>query len=391
MKTDLRENRTAGSSYIAAADFLRVAAITLVAWYHFWQQSWLSPNFRLGGLRVNLQGLVSHGYLMVDVLLVLSGFLLTLPYARARRERLPFPSTRRFYLRRFWRIVPSYLLAVGLVFFLYALPQGKYASAGAALRDLALHLTFTHNLSAASCLWTPLLPVLWTLAVEVQFYLLCPLLMRAYVRRPGAVCLALTLTAFAARAWVLLRAEDSSMLVNQLPCMLDLYACGMLAATVVTGRADRRRGRLSGVLLALGALLCFLLLLQIVYRQPYGDRDAARRMQLLWRFPVGLLTGGALLCGSLMPAGAQRAVGNPLTRLLAAVSYNYYIWHQFLAIRLKEGHIPAYVSEAPHKVGEAPWQLRYTLLCFAGAFLLALALTYGFEKPLNRLGRKISF
>lgn len=385
-----RQTPSSDGRYIAAADFLRVASIFLVAWYHIWQLSWLNPNFVVAGRYVNLQRLVASGYMMVDVLLVLSGFLLTLPYARARLEKRPLPSVGGFYVRRFWRIVPSYLLAILLVFFLYALPRGKYASAGAALRDLALHLTFTFNFSSKSYFGTPLPGVLWTLAVEVQFYLICPLLMKAYVRRPFAVIAGLTLAAFAARAWVLYRVEDTTLFVNQLPCMLDLYACGMLAATGFSALSGKKRGRLCGVLPALGALLCFLALLQIVYIQPYGDRAVARRLQLLWRFPVGLLAGGALLCGGLMPAGVQKAVGNPLTRVLAAASYNFYIWHQFLAVRLRDGRIPAYSAEAPHKAGESPWQLRYTLLCFGAALALSLALTYLFEKPLSRLGRRLS-
>ena len=113
-------------------------------------------------------------------------------------------------------------------------------------------------------------------------------------------------------------------------------------------------------------------------------------MQLLWRFPVGLLASGALLCGCLMPAALQRALGNPLTRLLAAVSYNYYIWHGYLAVRLKDWHIPPYVSEFPQREGEMPWQRNYVLLCFVGVFALAAVLTYGFEKPLSRFGRRLS-
>ena len=385
-----RRSAAQSGSYLAAADFLRAASIFLIAWYHFWQQSWLNPNFSVAGRTVDMFRLVSSGYMMVDVLLVLSGFLLTLPYARARRDRRPLPSVRGFYARRFWRIVPSYLLAILAIFFLYALPNGKYASAGAALRDLLTHLSFTHNLSYWTCFATPMPTALWTLAVEVQFYLLFPLLMKAYVERPFAACAGLALAAFAARGWVLLRVEDTTMFVNQLPCLLDLYACGMLAATALAAAEERKPGRALSVLLPLLGLLCFLLLLQLVWIQPYGDHAAARRMQLLWRFPVGLLASGALLCGCLMPAALQRALGNPLTRLLAAVSYNYYIWHGYLAVRLKDWHIPPYVSEFPQREGEMPWQRNYVLLCFVGVFVLAAVLTYGFEKPLSRFGRRLS-
>ena len=373
---------TARAKSLAAADVLRVAAIGLVAWYHFWQQSWLDPGFFIGKTYVNLLQVVRNGYLMVDLLLVLSGFLLALPHARARRDSLAAPDWKKFYVKRFWRIVPSYLLAVLAVFFLYALPQKLYASPGAALRDIFAHLTFTHNLFP-SLYATPLLGVLWTVGVEVQFYLLFPLLARLYRKRPGLVCLGLTLCALAGRLWVS-SLERTIFWVNQLPCMLDLFACGMAAAALYVRHEARPIPNRRRWLLAGGAALCFLLILQILYTRTNGDYELIRRQQLLWRLPLGLLAGGFLVCGCLAPAGLNRLFGNPLTRLCAAISYNFYIWHQFLAVRLKVWHIPAYAAENPSMAGEQPWQNRYTLLCFAAAILVGAAVTYLWEKPWQR-------
>ena len=84
------------------------------------------------------------------------------------------------------------------------------------------------------------------------------------------------------------------------------------------------------------------------------------------------------------PESLDRAFGNRLVRFLSAISYNFYIWHQFLAVKLKEFHIPAYVSEFPQMSEGRAWQTKYTLLCFAAAFLLSAALTYLVEKPAGR-------
>ncbi|MBR2716907.1 MAG: hypothetical protein IKD79_04135, partial [Oscillospiraceae bacterium] len=94
--------------YLAAPDILRIVSIGLVGWYHIWQQSWLDPGFFLGKRYIDLQAVVRHGYMMVDVILVISGFLLVLPHARARLGLGERPSVREFYLKRFWRIIPSY-------------------------------------------------------------------------------------------------------------------------------------------------------------------------------------------------------------------------------------------------------------------------------------------
>ena len=80
----------------------------------------------------------------------------------------------------------------------------------------------------------------------------------------------------------------------------------------------------------------------------------------------------------------RRIFSNPVTRFLSAISYNAYLWHTCLALKLKEWKIPNYLSENPASAGEMPWQLHYTLLCFFSALLLATALTFGFERPLTK-------
>ena len=113
--------------YLPAADLFRVLCIALIAWYHFWQLSWLDPGFSVGGVHIDLQQTVRNGYMLVDMLLVLSGFLLALPYARWAQGRGDEPDGVDFYKKRFIRIVPSYLFAVLLAFFAWALPTGRYA------------------------------------------------------------------------------------------------------------------------------------------------------------------------------------------------------------------------------------------------------------------------
>lgn len=371
--------------YLAAADVLRVAALGIVAWYHFWQLSWLNPGFSLFGRYVNLQEMIRGGYMMVDVLLVLSGFLLAMPHAKARGGRHPVPATRDYFRRRFWRIMPSYALALFLVLLLYAMPQNLYAAPDAIFRDLLAHLTFTHNLTYDSYFLTPMPIVLWTLAVEVQFYILFPLLARRYRERPWLVCLGLTAAGLFYRV-IVYPYEDTTIWINQLPAMLDLYACGMAAALLYTRWKDKVRRALPRAALALAAMGCFLLLLQILYLQPAGDFEDIRHGQLFWRLPIGLLSGGFLLGGCLAPAGLCRAMGNPVTQFLSAISYNFYIWHQFLAVRLREWRIPPYTSDIPYEAGEQPWQSQYMLLCFFAAGVLAVIITYAWERPMLRRG-----
>ena len=379
--------RSQGRDYLAAADVLRVLSIGLIGWYHIWQQSWLDPGFMLFNHYVNLQNIVRHGYLMVDIVLVVSGFLLSIPHARARLGLQESPDIHEYYVKRFWRIFPSYFLAVALCLFAWAIPQHQYHSAGFMLKDVFTHLTFTHNLFYDTYFTTPLQIVLWTMGVEVQFYLIFPLIGRLYEKSPSFACLVLTAVAavFRLRVYVM---DDTTLWVNQLPCMLDLYACGMAAGYLYTLHAkDEINNPVRWVLAGL-ALLALLVILQLVYMGVIGDYDDLRRQQLSYRLPLGVAAGAFLVCGSLGPPALNKALGNPVTRFFAAISYNFYMWHQFIAVRLKEAHIPAYVSESPNQAAEQPWMTQYTWLCFAAAIAAAALFTYLWERPIYRMGLK---
>ena len=92
-------------NHAAAGDLLRVVCVGMIAWYHIGQQSWLSPTLRIGTFKLSFMAPVRAGYMFVDLMLMLSGFLLYLPWANGRQR-----STRDFYARRALRILPSYWL-----------------------------------------------------------------------------------------------------------------------------------------------------------------------------------------------------------------------------------------------------------------------------------------
>ena len=373
MRDSLPLNAAPGRRYFPAADVLRVLCIFTVAWFHIWQQSWLDPSFTLGGHYFNLQRIVRRGYMLVDLTLLLTGFLLYQPLVRTA-GRL---DAGTFYRRRLCRILPCYLLAV-FVAALFALVRGRAVGSAPLWRDLLAHLTFTHTFSMDTYYWTSLNAALWTVAVEMQFYLVFPLLARVFGKAPYVTFSLMTLAALLCR-WGVSRLPDVTLYFNQLPCMLDLYALGMLAAYLSEHRADapRRWWALPLTLLALVGVFA------VLWAQNPADDRELKTAQMLWRLPLGVC-GAAFLCfASRSPELPRTGAQKPL-RFLSAISYNYYIWHQYLAVKLKEFHIPAYTSEMPQMSEGRVWQMRYTLLCFAAAFVLAAALTYLVEKPAAR-------
>ena len=360
--------------YIAAADFLRVFAVGLVACFHIWQQSWLDPGFRLGSVYFDLQRIIRRGYMAVDLMLLLSGFLLYLPVARSGS----MPDTRTFYGKRLRRILPSYLAAVGLAL-VFARIYGRELGSPPLWKDLLAHLTFTHTFWRTTYYWTSLNAALWTLAVEMQFYLLFPLVGRVFRKAPWPVFAVMTALGLGAGA-LAVRAEDIGMVFNQLPCMLPLYACGMLSAHLLA----KHDGKLPGWLCAAGSMLCLWGIVWVLWKQSPADSRDLNVLQVVWRMPLAVLGGGFLWCGAQWGRTLDAALGNPLTKFFAGISYNFYIWHQYLAVKLKTWHLPPYISELPQRDEGRAWQLRYTVLCFAAAIAAAAFFTYFVEKPANR-------
>ena len=93
---------------IPALHGVRALMVLIVAAFHIWQQSWLTPEIRLFGRGISADTLLRSGYMWVDGLILLSGFLCYLPYAAAAESGRPLPNILPFYRKRFWRIMPSF-------------------------------------------------------------------------------------------------------------------------------------------------------------------------------------------------------------------------------------------------------------------------------------------
>ena len=101
---DARQNPD--TRHVDTCDGVRALAILIVAWYHIWQQSWLYPNLTIGGKTVSFDPLVRSGYIWVDIMILISGFCLYLPWARLTvGEAGQSPLT--FYEKRLARVHPS--------------------------------------------------------------------------------------------------------------------------------------------------------------------------------------------------------------------------------------------------------------------------------------------
>jgi peptidoglycan/LPS O-acetylase OafA/YrhL len=158
-------------------------------------------------------GLVySRAEIGVPIFFALSGFLLFGPWVRAAAAGAPPPSMRRYAWHRVRRIMPAYVVTVLAAYLIYhfrvAGPNPGHTWMGL-FRNLTLTQIYTDDY-----LFSYLhqgLTQMWSLAVEVAFYVALPLL--AYLLlvvlcrrqwRPGMLLAGLAVLALISPAWLVL-------------------------------------------------------------------------------------------------------------------------------------------------------------------------------------------
>ena len=367
----------------------RAIMVLLVANFHIWQQGWLWQIFQIGPITLDVDYVTRSSYIFVDGMILLSGFLLFLPYARAMEEPYPLPKAGTFYLTRLARIVPSYVASVLLMLVLVAIPQNLFYSKQALHLDLWSHLTFTHTFFYQPYQYSQLNGVLWTVVIEMQMYLLFPLIGRCAKKQPIWTLIVMTGLGWLYRAVVYYRVKDTAMLINQLPAFLDVYAIGMLGAIVycrlrkLLGDPDGKQSpliRLSGLMMFVAGLLLVNSILHLQSTAGVQGFAELRLGQLRHRLPLALSLMGCMLGAMFMPAAFRWLLSNRLMRFLAAISYNFYIWHQVLAVQMAQHWFP----EGFPQTAERNLQWAFTVLCFSVSVLVAMTFTYGLEQPCTK-------
>jgi peptidoglycan/LPS O-acetylase OafA/YrhL len=368
-------------------DGLRGLAILLVVAFHTWLFSWYMPDLTLLGHSLPVAMLVRGGYLGVDLFFMISCFVLFFPYAERALGGSPPPTLREFARRRFLKIVPSYALALAATAVL-AIPVVQ--STPALLGSLANHVFFFQN--AFDDRMGSVNSVLWSLAVEVQFYLIFPLLAIAFVRRPFVVAGLMIAAAVLYRYAVAPCCIAIEPVTRQLPAFLDVFACGMAAAyALVWLRARVPRLERFAPLFTLAALACLgagFALYESADGFAYAPSGSAH--WLLGHRTWLALDSAAFGVASCLAAGWwRRVVANPVFLFLGIVSYNLYLWHTLVLIWIwRHGVLPAATPE-PHD--DPQWRIPFILVGWTACLAISTAITYFIERPLLGTARRPTF
>jgi peptidoglycan/LPS O-acetylase OafA/YrhL len=125
----------------------------------------------------HLFSLIGNGDRGVRLFFVISGMILAMPFARQYLVQAKKVSLWKYYMRRVTRLEPPYILSVLLfTLMLMAYMHGRL-DPGYAGHALATAF-YLHSVVYATM--SPVNPVTWSLEVEIQFYLLAPLVMQLF-------------------------------------------------------------------------------------------------------------------------------------------------------------------------------------------------------------------
>ncbi len=321
----------------------------------------------------------------VAVFFVLSGFLLLRPYAHALATRQPGPTTGRYLWRRAARILPAYWVAV--VVCLLVLPQNQQATAGDWVRHFTLTQIYQHGQLKHGLGQT------WSLATEVAFYLVLPVLAVLLLGRqwrPGRVFRIAVAALLVTGGWVVLMGLGMLSLglhTMWLPSYGAWFGAGMALAVVHvelrTGGGQRWRwlDELGAAPLACWAIA--LAALAVATTPLAGPRDLAEPTagefgaKLFLYLVVAVMLLVPIAFGP--PTRTKAVFYSLLARWLGRVSYGLFLWHPLVL----EGIY--LVEDRPEFTGDP---LPTFLLTVVGGLVLAAVSYYAIERPFQLWSRR---
>jgi peptidoglycan/LPS O-acetylase OafA/YrhL len=250
----------------------------------------------------------------VDLFFMLSGFLITGVLLDLRRQTTCGRYIATFYARRCQRILPPYILALAVTSVLF----------GAAwLHHWYLYL-FLMNTAAFRAYAPSFHGILWSLAVEEQFYIIWPILVYGLSERALAwLSAAMIVAAPVFRCIATVCFPHRWSIHTGLPFRIDLLAAGALVQLVWRHRRwlIHRFGSSGQWVCAITATALF-----VLSSHPWFQPGADTVLANVWLYELILLTYAGALVWTLSGRRVGLLQAKPMV-FLGRISYSVYLIH----------------------------------------------------------------
>jgi peptidoglycan/LPS O-acetylase OafA/YrhL len=253
-----------------------------------------------------LQRLLENGYRGVGIFFVISGMILAMPYARHYLLGAKPVSLRKYYLRRVTRLEPPYFASILLVVLMLAVYQRSFTPGFFA--HVAANLAYLHTLVFGQM--STVNSVTWSLEVEIQFYILAPLIMRVFLIRPTVLRRGLMLVAIFAIGIAQMPFEHSLRFIMSILYYVQYFLAGLLVADIFVLDLEQIRPSRLWDAAGLGAL-------GLTFRMLSGDPQ-----RILMPVLVGIVCIAALRSLYL-----RRFFASPWIAITGGMCYSIYLLH----------------------------------------------------------------
>ncbi|MCC4104633.1 acyltransferase family protein [Serratia ureilytica] len=292
-------------------DFFRGVAVMLVTAFHLFL--WSGSLGRPLPFGFDVMGSLGNGWIGVGMFFVISGYCMAGSSGKAFSGGFSANKYGIYFLKRYLRIaIPFY---ISIAFWLVLIRGFGIAIKPTGFSDIISHVLFIHNFSEKT--FFSISGVYWSLAVEMQFYLLLPIFVVLFTTLAGRLCLLIAV--FVISILVNFYSENQ-LLTWGIPSYLSLFVLGWLCAIYQNEIGSFiRKANIHWVLVAIFVLLLF-----------YKGHGFNNKVKL---YEVLISSVFALLMVSLI----NRFSGKSVSRVVRSVAfigkcsfsiylYNYIFW-----------------------------------------------------------------
>ena len=365
-------------------DAQRGLAALLVIWLHATDAFMLLPTPPEGGLLYKISSAIDTGRVGVILFFAISGFVIPSSLRAIGNQTKP-DALRVFLIRRVFRLFPAYWVSV-----VAAALLGLYLMTPFSAQTVLLNLTMIQSIFGAQ----DVIGLYWTLRLELIFYVACALLFTLGVlQQPRWLVAGIfggpIIFAVLPRCVHLLN-PDWLNPVSSGPFLNHLTEYSLFISLMFWGalfRCWHDRDQAAGtppfsrpvlvvfILFPLG--VCALPVLNWIFYSYLPTALASKLSVFMPPVSVGL--------GLFIVFSTTLQINNRFTTWLGEISYSMYLFHP----------IVFYTLFALLRDNRLPWLANahlgvYLLLSVIGSIVLSAIIYYAVEKPMIRLGRKLS-
>jgi peptidoglycan/LPS O-acetylase OafA/YrhL len=306
-------------------DGVRAAAALLILVYHVGANTGQIDG---PGLRA---ALLNAGQVGVALFFTVSGFLLYRPWARSALRGTPRPAARGFLIRRAVRLLPAYWVLVAVFMLLYG--GGRRADPVSWAGLLSLTYLYVPGHGWQGPLGPARLGPIWSLTVEVAWYLALPLTAGGLARAAGnrAGRLLAGIAGYASISFLftgILFATSTQEKLGILPPRYCVWFAGGMALAVLAEGQVLAGFRRTVVRARTSCLLSAFALYAIAGTALTGPRGFSP--DVVWTSELHLLVYGACALCFLAPIvlteSGRGPLAHPAPRFLGEVSYGIFLW-----------------------------------------------------------------